>query len=100
MVSLSESLLTFSQAARLLPNLRGDGKGVNCATVWRWAQKGVRGIRLESSLIGGIRYTSREALERFFERTTAAADGTPAPVRTTKQRERAILAAERELASP
>jgi hypothetical protein len=99
MVSLNESLLTLSQAARSLPNLRGDGNGVNSATVWRWAMTGCKGVRLESAIVGGIRYTSREALERFFAATTAAADGIAAPVRTSRQREAAIAAAERELAS-
>jgi hypothetical protein len=96
MVTLSESLLTLSTAARELPG--PSGKGVHVSTLWRWSFRGVRGIRLETVLIGGIRYTSREALERFVASTTAAADGTTAATRTPKQRQRAIEAAERELA--
>jgi hypothetical protein len=56
-------------------------------------------VRLETIVVGGLRYTSAEALERFAARCTAAADGTTMPVRTTRQREAAIAAAERELAS-
>ena len=98
MVTLSEHLLTLSAAARELPG--PSGRGVHVATLWRWAHRGVRGIRLESVMIGGIRYTSREALERFVAATTAAADGSrPAPqTRTSRQRQRAIESAERELA--
>jgi len=100
MVSLDESLLTLAQAARTLPNLRGNGNGVNAATVWRWAIKGCKGVRLETAIIGGIRYTSREALERFVVSTTAAVDGTTTvPLCTARQREAAIAAAERELAA-
>ena len=58
--------------------------------------KGVRGVRLETFLRGGIRYTSDEAIERFFAATTAAADGDTPPVRTSRQRERAMQQAERE----
>lgn len=45
------------------------------ATCWRWINRGVRGVKLETVLIGGRRFTSLEALQRFVERTTAAADG-------------------------
>lgn len=45
------------------------------ATCWRFIQKGIRGIRLESVLCGGKRFTSLEALQRFVEATTASADG-------------------------
>ena len=72
--------------------------GVNTSTIFRWVRRGIRGQRLETLFVGGIRMTSREALARFFAATTAAANGTPAPaVRTPRQRERAIEAAEREL---
>jgi hypothetical protein len=37
----------------------------------RWWQRGVRGIHLESVLIGGRRYTSAEAIARFLARVAA-----------------------------
>jgi hypothetical protein len=61
---LSESLLTLRDAARELPG-RG-GKRVHIATVWRWAKRGVRGHRLETTLVGGTRCTSRQAVQRFL----------------------------------
>jgi hypothetical protein len=97
MVTLSERLLTLSAAAREIPG--PTGRGLHVATLWRWAHRGVRGVRLETVMVGGIRYTSREALERFVAATTAAADGTNPVIRTPKQRQRAIEAAERELAN-
>ena len=36
------------------------------STVWRWVLRGVKGHRLESFLVGGRRYTTREAVGRFF----------------------------------
>ena len=89
-------LLTLSAAAREVPN-RASGRGVNTTTVWRWAMRGCRGVRLETTLIGGIRYTSREALAQFFADTTAAADGPKHPSRAAPQRDQAIAAAEAAL---
>lgn len=48
---------------------------VNGATAWRWCLRGCRGIKLESLLIGGVRYTSREACVRFL----GTLNGTPNP---------------------
>lgn len=87
----NETPITLAEAARTLP-----GGAVHVSTVHRWRIKGCRGVRLETFLRGGVRHTTREALERFFAATTAAADGEAIPVRTSKQRERAIQQAERE----
>ena len=35
------------------------------ATCWRWIKRGCRGVKLETVLIGGKRYSSLEALQRF-----------------------------------
>jgi hypothetical protein len=68
------------------------------ATVWRWVLNGTRAGKLESVLIGGRRFTSVEAIQRFAEQSTAAADGEKAPSRTSRrQRERDISQAEAEL---
>lgn len=88
----NEQLLSMTQAAKLLPG-RPD-----VATLWRWRTSGCRGIKLESILFGGRRYTSREALSRFIAATTAAADGEPVRSETPRQRQRAIDRAERRAA--
>jgi len=41
--------------------------------------------------------TSIEAIERFVNAVSAVAAGKPAPVRTPRQKQKAIAAAEREL---
>ena len=58
------------------------------ATCRRWIQRGCRGVKLETVLIGGKRYTSLEALRRFIERTTAAADGTSSVTASTPAAQR------------
>ena len=74
-----EPLISLTEAARHLPKRR---KGVrpNVATLFRWTKNGCRGIVLESLQVGGTRCTSIAALQRFFERLTAAADDAPAPM--------------------
>lgn len=78
MLSLqSESIVSLTEATTHLPRRR-RGKKPNVATLYRWASRGCRGIVLETIQIGGTRCTSREALQRFAERLTAAvASGSP-----------------------
>lgn len=59
----NEALVALTDASKLLPTR--NGKRVHYSTVYRWAMKGARGRVLETILVGGIRYTSREALVRF-----------------------------------
>jgi hypothetical protein len=87
----SEQLLTLSEATRLLPGR------VHVSTVHRWRLRGVQGIHLETAVVGGRRYTSREALARFSEAVTAARDGISISIRSPAARERAVIRAEREL---
>lgn len=89
---LNEHLISATQATREVPGRP------HVSTVWRWINRGVRGVKLETVMVGGRRFTSREAIARFNERITAAATGEPLPVRTTKQRSRDIEQARRELA--
>jgi hypothetical protein len=55
-----------------------NGRRLSIATAYRWSLNGVRGVKLETVQIGGARYTSLEALQRFAAALTAARDGRPA----------------------
>lgn len=70
-----ETLISFAEAAKLLPR----GSRPSYATWWRWHRRGVRGVRLETVLIGGRRMTSPAALFRFIHSLTVDA----APVAKT-----------------
>ena len=68
MISIeNETVLSFAQAARELP-LRRQGKRTHTATLYRWANPGLRGVCLETIQVGGTLCTSLEALQRFFDR--------------------------------
>src|SRR4051812_43788931 len=63
-----ETIFSLADAARLpfLPQRR-RGKRPHVATLYRWAQRGIRGIRLETIRVGGTLCTSAEAIQRFFQ---------------------------------
>ena len=61
--STQETLITLKVAGEVL--------GRHVATIHRWASHGVRGVVLETLQVGGTRCTSREALQRFFERLSS-----------------------------
>ena len=62
---LDQELLTFDQAAKLFP------KPLHRNTLHRWTRRGCQGVRLKSWIVGGVRVTSREAIEAFIIARTA-----------------------------
>ena len=60
-----ETLLPLSEAAEHVPG------APHASTVQRWFLRGIRGTHLETVLIGGKRYTSIEALDRFYRAINA-----------------------------
>jgi len=58
---LEETLITLSEACSEFP-----GDGCSRPALERWMRKGIRGEILESVLVCGRRYTSREAVARFI----------------------------------
>ena len=88
----TETLITLSEARTAFPG----GKRLSLATLHRWRLHGVRGVRLETILIGGLRYVSREAISRFIGQQNA--DKSPTPATTPGQRSRQAKAAQKELA--
>ena len=90
----TERMVPLAQSPKHIPGRP------NASTPYRWATVGVRGgIRLETVVVGGKRFTSIEAIQRFIRATTANSPGASAPVPrpTSRQREAAIRKAEREL---
>ncbi|WP_044255949.1 DUF1580 domain-containing protein [Rhodopirellula sp. SWK7] len=62
---LTEDLLGMNQVPPVLQ------KRVNVSTVWRWANRGIKGVKLETIKLGGKTLTSQQALTRFIEQTTS-----------------------------
>lgn len=91
----TEQLIDFNEAAELLP----EGSRPTYATWWRWATKGVGGVKLETVKIGAKRATTASAVARFVETLTARSAGDAEPTRSTMQRKAAIKKARAELAA-
>ncbi len=101
MIGLNEELLSLRDACQILPKRR-RGRKPHFSTLWRWATRGLRGVRLETLRCGGTLVTSREAIQRFFEQLSAMDDqppqfNPPPAFRTPAQRQRDIERAENEL---
>jgi hypothetical protein len=73
---LDETLVSLTEACKCFP--------VKCsrASIERWARKkGSRGATLETIILGGRRYTSREAIDRFVRSQLQTEAERPAPTR-------------------
>lgn len=97
-----ETLLALRDVPKRLPP-RPNGRRLHISAVYRWVQRGVRGVVLETVRVGGTTYTSVEALQRFGEAQSRGS--LPAPAAAPPQaRQRAIAAAServrRELGLP
>lgn len=77
----AEDLLSFCDAAKQIPGRPHK------LTIHRWAKEGVRGVRLETVLICGKRYTSKAALNRFFNATASPKGKPPVPWNPKDRRE-------------
>ena len=94
---VNEQMLPFSKIPAWCEQHLGNQ--VNRSTVHRWRTRGARGRKLETVLVGGRRYSSQEALLRFFDSTTAAEDGVNSPQFNAHERKRSIEDAEAYLKS-
>lgn len=85
----SESLIPLRDVPRCLPP-RPNGKHVHISAVYRWTLRGIRGVVLETIQVGGTRYTSREAIQRFSERLTGPGPATLQPASVSRVRQRQL----------
>jgi hypothetical protein len=90
--------LGLVQAAKKVPTV--NGRHPNAVTIWRWMERGLRGVRLRHTRIGHAKVTTEKWLQEFFDALAEA----PRPERhrvishrTPRQRERAIARAERRM---
>ena len=81
-----EQPIRLEDVANVIPSSR-RGKSLSKAVIFRWASKGANGVVLETIRIGGGRFTSRPAIQRFIEAqntNTKAAKGRK-PLRLSKR---------------
>jgi hypothetical protein len=97
-----DELIPLRELAAQLPRRRG-GKKTHVATVYRWTDRGIRGVRLRYVQCGSVRCSTVAWAHEFFAALTARdRQGSPMPVahlaiRTPAARREAIERADREL---
>lgn len=91
-----EELLPLREVPRRLP-IRPSGKKLHVSAVYRWASRGVRGVRLETTRVGGTTYTSAEALQRFSDALNGRSVSATVAPEPTRARERQVQAATKRL---
>ena len=94
--SVDEISLTLREAAQL-PCLRRNGRQPHLATLHRWAQRGVRGRKLQVRCVGGSLCTTREWVLAFIQRQDLAGTHDPPHSELSSRRRQAIARAEKEL---
>ncbi len=60
---LTEEIITLKEAAREFPNQP------HVSALYRWATRGMRGVKLGTVRLGHAKLTSRQTLTRFLRRT-------------------------------
>ncbi|MFO0877884.1 MAG: DUF1580 domain-containing protein [Gemmataceae bacterium] len=72
MIEVSEELIPIGRTPELLPF---PSRKVHPSTCVRWAMQGVgrQRIKLETKMIGGRRFTSKQAVLRFIDRLSGDA---------------------------
>lgn len=92
---MSEVLLPLVQAVE-----QATGRRPHLSTVIRWTTKGSSGVKLDSSVLGGRRFTTVENvlsyLKAVTEIKTSVVDSVPMP--TPRQAERAAIKSAQKLA--
>ncbi len=68
--------MNLTDAAKYLGKI--TGRKPHVSTLWRWCQKGCKGVRLDSICVGGKRFVTVAGIERFIDESTAAQDLRPA----------------------
>ncbi len=92
--SAEEHLLPLVEAVE-----QASGQRPHLSTVIRWCTRGSCGVRLESRVLGGRRYSCTPWVREFMERVTAAKDGhVSLPSMTPRQQTLAAIRAAKQLA--
>jgi hypothetical protein len=70
---LDEELVNIKE----LPNILAprNGKKVHLSAIYRWVRTGLSGVKLDTVVIANERFTTKEALNRFWVKVTEARDG-------------------------
>lgn len=75
---MQDDLMSLGKASRCA-ELCVDGRGVHPATIARWATRGVRGVRLQTTRLGGRRLVTIAAIRDFLDQLNGTNSTLPSP---------------------
>lgn len=85
-MTTTATILAAPSAERITLTQLARQEGVAPSSTWRWATKGVRGIRLPTVMVGAKkRVTTRNVFVNWCEQLTAMAKDQAVPDETTAQ---------------
>ena len=86
----SEDLIPFNLVPQHLQ--KTFGHKVHIASIYRWVNRGLGGVRLETIKVGSKRFTSAQALDRLFNAATERKqeDNKTAPAERKSRNEKRI----------
>ena len=73
------------------------GRRPSLSTLHRWRLRGVRGVKLQTVLVGGRRFVTEDAVREFIAATTMAGERDPSARAEAGSRDRQIEDAESQL---
>src|SRR5690349_20185901 len=76
--NLTKRFVALSDVPVLPQMPRRCGRRIHPSTIYRWAIRGVRGVRLEAVRVGVTVCTTEGALQRYFTRLAAVGHSLPA----------------------
>ena len=89
---VNEKMMPFRQVPKWCE--KHIGKRIHPTTIHRWRIRGARGVKLDTILIGGQRFTSVETLLRFFAESTEAESPASASVTLDRHQQARVKAAD------
>ena len=69
-----DQLVLLSSIPKLIE--KRTGQRPHISTIHRWVQRGINGVKLRTTFVGGYRRTSQRWLQEFFDAVKISRDGT------------------------
>lgn len=69
-ITVEDDLIGLAQARDYFPKINNVRPAHS--SIYQWADRGCRGVKLETFCVGKRRGTTKEAINRFLERTQRA----------------------------
>ena len=91
--SKADRPIRLSSAVKIVETITGER--VHKSTLYRWADRGLKGVKLEVTFAGGHKRTTENLIREFFAKVSIASSCAPISTRSTNRKR--LRAAARDL---